>query len=387
MLKKQPGFALKKIKDSYYLLPFGQQVADQKKGLFLNETGSFLWECLCDTTKHAELVKKLAEHYQLEESDFPMLEEDVTLFLNQLTSFDILKDDGDSADSLSSIYMNIADLVIRLCGPAELFPKEFSAFACDPKTAQKITQEIHLICQSPTKQNGTVLLRNRELSILEHADGYVMLFPTLKNIFEAHMTKDGHLVQIYCSSAVTESNLENLFHAIRPFFLFIAQKNGKFAVHSASLLYKEKAWLFSGHSGMGKSTHTNLWKELFGTPLLNGDLNLIGEENGQFFVYGIPWCGTSGICTTEKQRLGGIVLLGRDAKDNRFEIMTPSERVLRVMQRMISPSWTDELVSRSLAFAETLTDEIPVFHFLCMKNPSAAHKMRQRIDLWEAVKQ
>ena len=137
MLKKQPGFVLKKIKDSYYLLPFGQQVADQKKGLFLNETGAFLWECLCDTTNHAELVKKLAGHYQLEESDFPMLEEDVTLFLNQLTSFDILKDDGDSADSLSSIYMNIADLVIRLCGPAELFPKEFSAFACDPKTAQK----------------------------------------------------------------------------------------------------------------------------------------------------------------------------------------------------------------------------------------------------------
>ena len=49
MLKKQPGFVLKKIKDSYYLLPFGQQVADQKKGLFLNETGAFLWECLCDT--------------------------------------------------------------------------------------------------------------------------------------------------------------------------------------------------------------------------------------------------------------------------------------------------------------------------------------------------
>lgn len=202
------------------------------------------------------------------------------------------------------------------------------------------------------------------------------------------MTKDGHLVQIYCSSAVTESNLENLFHAIRPFFLFIAQKSGKFAVHSASLLYKEKAWLFSGHSGMGKSTHTNLWKELFGTPLLNGDLNLIGEENGRFLFTVFRGAELpASVSTHEKQRLGGIVSAGRDAKDNRFEIMTPAERVLRVMQRMISPSWTDELVSRSLAFAETLTDEIPVFHFLCMKNPSAAHKMRQRIDLWEAVKQ
>lgn len=55
--------------------------------------------------------------------------------------------------------------------------------------------------------------------------------------------------------------------------------------------------------------HSHQSLEGAGTPLLNGDLNLIGEENGQFFVYGIPWCGTSGICTTEKQRLGGIVLL------------------------------------------------------------------------------
>lgn len=386
MLKIQPGFILKKIKDSYCLLPFGQQVADQKKGLFLNETGAFLWECLKDTTDRSQLVRKLAEHYQLEESDFSMLEEDVDLFLGQLTTLDILRDDDDSAASLSSIYMNIADLVIRLCGPAELFPKEFSAFACDPTAPDEVSQDIHLICQNPAKQNGTVLLRNRELVVLENADHYVMLFPTLKNIFEAHMTKDGHLVQIYCSFAVTETNLENLFHAIRLFFLFIAQKNGKFALHSASLLYREKAWLFSGHSGMGKSTHTNLWHELFDTPLLNGDLNLLGEENGQFFVYGIPWCGTSGIYTTEKKKLGGIVLLGRDAKDNRFEVMNSTERVLRVMQRMISPSWTDALISCNLAFSEALTDEIPIFYFLCTKNPSAAHKMRQRIDLWEAVR-
>ena len=61
MLKKQPGFVLKKIKDSYYLLPFGQQVADQKKGLFLNETGAFLWECLCDTKLHAKALMQFID--------------------------------------------------------------------------------------------------------------------------------------------------------------------------------------------------------------------------------------------------------------------------------------------------------------------------------------
>lgn len=45
------------------------------------------------------------------------------------------------------------------------------------------------------------------------------------------------------------SYTDNLFHAIRLFFLFIAQKKGLFAIHSASILYHDKAWLFSGHSG------------------------------------------------------------------------------------------------------------------------------------------
>ena len=62
-------------------------------------------------------------------------------------------------------------------------------------------------------------------------------------------------------------------------------------------------------------THTNLWKEQFGTKIINGDLNLIGWSNGEQtnigqsvdkpgskghpIVYGMPWCGTSGIASTK----------------------------------------------------------------------------------------
>lgn len=76
MLKKQPGFVLKKIKDSYYLLPFGQQVADQKKGLFLNETGAFLWECLCEYHKACRACKKACRALSAGRIRLPMLEED-----------------------------------------------------------------------------------------------------------------------------------------------------------------------------------------------------------------------------------------------------------------------------------------------------------------------
>ena len=60
-------------------------------------------------------------------------------------------------------------------------------------------------------------------------------------------------------------------------FLFFAQRQGIFCQFIQHQFFIEiKYGIFSGHSGMGKSTHTNLWKEQFGTEIINGDLNLIG---------------------------------------------------------------------------------------------------------------
>lgn len=83
------------------------------------------------------------------------------------------------------------------------------------------------------------------MTILENPDRYVILFPQMSNIHQVHMSLDGSYVRFYCTPETSESAQENIFHAIRLFFLFAAQKHGKFAIHSASILYKEKAWLFS----------------------------------------------------------------------------------------------------------------------------------------------
>lgn len=128
---------------------------------------------------------------------------------------------------------------------------------------------------------------------------------------------------------------------------------------------------------MGKSTHTNLWHELFQTPLLNGDLNLLGQKDGRFLVYGLPWCGTSEIFTTETQKLGGIVLLGRDPEKDFIQELSAGEKTVRVMQRLISPCWSEEQLSENLAFSEALAESLPVLSFLCTKNPSAARRMKE----------
>ena len=379
MLKHSSGYTLKKVGNSWYLLPFGQQVADQHKAVVLNETGAFLWNTLEHTSDLEELTHHLARYYEVPESTCPELREDVQTFFRQLLSFGILEENLAPKRRDDTLNLEIAGLLLRLNGPASLFPKEFSAFASEK--SELPDQDIDLVTLPPSpKANGTVLLRNPELTVMEAADRYVFLFPTMKNIREASMTKDGSYVRISCAPTSTEENLANLFHAIRLFFLFLAQKRGRFALHSASLLYQGKAWLFSGHSGMGKSTHTNLWHELFQTPLLNGDLNLLGQKDGRFLVYGLPWCGTSEIFTTETRELGGIVLLGRDPEKDFIQELSAGEKTVRVMQRLISPCWSEEQLSENLAFSEALAENLPVLSFLCTKNPSAACTMKEEID-------
>ena len=209
-------------------------------------------------------------------------------------------------------------------------------------------------------------------------------FPTMKNILEAYMTKDGSFVRFYCTPHTKNpESREHLFHAFRLFFLYLAQQKGFYALHSASILYKGKAWLFSGHSGCGKSTHTALWHTYADTPYLNGDLNLVGQDkDGNFQVYGIPWCGTSGLFTTETCPLGGIVLL-EQAKTDFLKPLSEYEKILRVMQRMISPSWTETFLDCNLDFAQKLADCIPVYHLACTKNPSAMEVIKKQIDAEE----
>ena len=387
LLRCQTGYTLRQIENTFCLLPYGQQIADQKKGLLLNETSVFLWNAVqrAGCVSLEDLASNLVTHYYLDEADFSDVLEDVKSWATQLIQYGMLIESLKPVSEEASLHLSIAGLSLHLYDPDGLVGAAFDAFRTD-SAAAAADQRIDLLNMPPDSRSyGQVLLQNKEMTIFQNSDRYVVLFPTMPDIYEAHMTLDGSYVRIYCKPVHTREVSDHLFHALRLFFLYLAQKKGRFAVHSASILYRSKAWLFSGHSGMGKSTHTALWHELFQTPYLNGDLNLIGSENGQLFVYGIPWCGTSGIFTTKQYPLGGIVLLGRHPERDLIEELSAPDKILRVMQRMISPAWTAELLNQNLSFASEIAAKVPVFHLSCTMRPSAAQAARDEIDRQEAL--
>ena len=161
------------------------------------------------------------------------------------------------------------------------------------------------------------------------------------------------------------------FHAIRMVFLLYAGFRGIYALHSASFLYRDKLWLISAPAGTGKSTHANLWKQEFGTPVINGDVNIIDTTKDLLQVKGSPWCGTSGIFDNKTYELGGIIFLSQ-GKDN---TATPAEscaqRTLLVANRLISPSWTADMIANNIKGASVISEGCLIFSLSCDATPQA----------------
>lgn len=379
-MKQNKSFLLREIANVPYLLPYGQMIADHKRGMKINATGVYLWKLLEQERTLEELLSLSAAYYDISTAERPAFDADITQFIKQLISYGIIEDNdtNDKASGSDELLFSIAGLGIRLTGPEGAFPAEFSGFTVNE--CPQIHQTIALRIGTPvSSQNGYTFLRNKELVIMEQDEQYILLFPEAKQLLEIHLKKDASRALCYCLPPYTDTFKYDLFHAIRLLYLYLAQKHGMVAIHSASILYQNKAWLFSGRSGMGKSTHTNLWKKLYNTPIINGDLNLLALEDGHPVVHGIPWCGTSGICDTKTYPLGGIVLL-KQAPEDSIEELTADNKQLLVCQRLISPNWTSELFDRNLEVVEKITEKVLVCRLKCTKEDGAAETAKKYID-------
>lgn len=435
-MKISDHFTLEYLQGVPYLLPYGQAVADLRRGLQLNETGVFLWRILPEVPDFDTLLEKTAAYYHADDIERDELAKDLRQFVNILRSYGILladttvssSDTAQSADTLLSAQedtslsshaeaaskalsackvLHIGGLCIHFYGESADFSDEFSAFAMQKPTEnlsaknldftdrqiatttsasefKKITApDLTMIVRHealPKPVTGRLLLHSADLAVYEEAKVYTLLFPSFVNIEGAVLALDGRTVTFY---GCTDNCAEDLFHAIRFVYLYLAQRRGLFALHSVSILYREKLWLFSGHSGIGKSTHAALWKQLYHTPIINGDLNLLSLSGEVIIVHGIPWCGTSGISDMYDYPLGGIFLLQRGQTDT-VSALSKDKQQLLTMQRFISPSWTKPQFEANLAFAGELITHVPVMQLTCTKNESAATTCKDWIDAFLA---
>ena len=150
-------------------------------------------------------------------------------------------------------------------------------------------------------------------------------------------------------------------------------KHDGFHLHSSAVELEGRAYLFSGPSGTGKSTHTRLWQQIFGeaAQVFNDDKPALRCLAGRWFAYGTPWCGKDGINQNKKVPLGAVCFL-KQAGENRIRRLPPQEALTKLMGQTIHRITKMENLDLMLSHLEKLVQMIPVYELENRPEPEAA---------------
>ena len=143
-------------------------------------------------------------------------------------------------------------------------------------------------------------------------------------------------------------------------------------LHGSTVAVDGEAYLFTAPCRTGKSTHTRLWRELFGerAVMVNDDKPFLQLTDGGVLAYGSPWSGKHGLATNICAPLKGICILSRGA-ENRIAPMAAEAALAFLRQQLHTPE-DPRLCRQALVLLEQLMEATPLWQMACNKDPEAA---------------
>lgn len=150
-------------------------------------------------------------------------------------------------------------------------------------------------------------------------------------------------------------------------------------LHSCHIHKDGSAILFSAPSGTGKSTQGSLWEKYAGAEVINGDRTAIRKTKEGWKAYGLPFCGTSGIHQNKQAPLKAIVVL-RQNKENQVFVLKGKEAFFSIYSEITVNSWNQSYVNQAINWTMELLAEVPIYMFLCTKEPEAVTILRDFMD-------
>ena len=145
---------------------------------------------------------------------------------------------------------------------------------------------------------------------------------------------------------------------------------GGFMLHASWICHRGKAILFTGPSGMGKSTQAALWERCRGAELINGDRAAVFATPGGIEVRGIPYCGSSGVNKNRTMPLSAVVCLSQ-ATENRVTRLSGVTAFRRIWEGCSVNLWNDADIAKVTQTVADTVAAVPVFHLACTPDERA----------------
>lgn len=142
--------------------------------------------------------------------------------------------------------------------------------------------------------------------------------------------------------------------------------------HGSVIAVDGVGYLFTAKSGTGKSTHTRLWRELFGdrAVMINDDKPLLKITENGVIAYGTPWDGKHRLSTNRSVPLKAICILTR-SDENFINEISPKEAYQMILQQTYRP--IDRLAMvQTMTLTDMLMKKTRLYRLGCNISPEAA---------------
>lgn len=180
---------------------------------------------------------------------------------------------------------------------------------------------------------------------------------------EAH--RDGFKPRIFTDPFLERAAIQRAFAE----FLF---DFGILLFHGSAVAVDNEGYLFTAHSGTGKSTHTRLWKQVFGerAVIVNDDKPFLELTETGILLHGSPWSGKHGLDANICVPLKGLCILERGT-ENTIRPATADE-ALGMLQKQAYRPINMEKEAEFLSLTHRLVALVSLWKLSCTKEQAAA---------------
>ena len=149
-------------------------------------------------------------------------------------------------------------------------------------------------------------------------------------------------------------------------------KYDTFLLHGSTVAVDGGAYLFTAACGTGKSTHTRLWGEAFGSRavMINDDKPFLQITQQCIIAHGSPWSGKHGLDTNTAAPLKGICILYRGAENAIHRVS--AENALEMLRHQSFVSIHSASQEKVFDLVDMVVQRVPLWEMHCNKSVEAA---------------
>lgn len=147
-------------------------------------------------------------------------------------------------------------------------------------------------------------------------------------------------------------------------------------LHSACISLNKKGYLFSGVSGAGKSTISEIWQKDDEAEVLTDERVIIRAHGNDLWAFGTPWHGTSEIHKNMGATIEKIFFI-KHGKKNKATPISKTDAASRLMVRCFPTFWNKEGMQFAVDFCSRIAEEKGCYELEFVNDKSVTEYVKQ----------